>query len=109
MNFDSYQIEARKTAIYPDKNNNFIYPTLGLVGEAGEVAEKIKKIIRDKNGILDNETKISLKKEFGDVLWYISNLCDELNFSFDDVAITNIQKLNLRASKGKITGSGDDR
>ncbi len=109
MNFDSYQIEARKTAIYPDKNNNFIYPTLGLVGEAGEVAEKIKKIIRDKNGILDNETKIALKKELGDVLWYISNLCDELNFSFDDVAITNIQKLNLRASKGKITGSGDDR
>tara|TARA_B100000963_G_scaffold52089_1_gene40231 strand:- start:7707 stop:8036 length:330 start_codon:yes stop_codon:yes gene_type:complete len=109
MNFDSYQIEARKTAIYPNKNNNFIYPTLGLVGEAGEVAEKIKKIIRDKNGVLNNETKIALKKELGDVLWYISNLCDELNFSLDDVAITNIQKLNLRASKGKISGSGDDR
>ena len=109
MNFDSYQIEARKTAIYPNKNNNFIYPTLGLVGEAGEVAEKIKKIIRDKNGVLNNETKIALKKELGDVLWYISNLCDELNFSLDDVAITNIQKLNLRATKGKISGSGDDR
>ena len=109
MDFDNYQIEARKTAIYPDKNNNFIYPTLGLVGEAGEVAEKIKKIIRDKNGILDNETKIALKKELGDVLWYLSNLCDELDFSLNDVAKQNLEKLNLRLSRGKISGSGDDR
>ena len=109
MNFDSYQIEARKTAIYPDKGKNFIYPTLGLVGETGEVAEKIKKIIRDKNGIFDNESRSAIKKELGDVLWYISNLCDELDFSLNDVAKINLEKLKLRAQKGKISGSGDDR
>tara|TARA_B100000212_G_C27359853_1_gene527691 strand:+ start:1051 stop:1380 length:330 start_codon:yes stop_codon:yes gene_type:complete len=109
MNFDSYQIEARKTAIYPEKGKNFIYPTLGLVGETGEVAEKIKKIIRDKNGIFDNESRAAIKKELGDVLWYISNLCDELDFSLNDVAKINLEKLKLRAHKGTISGSGDDR
>ena len=109
MNFDNYQREARKTAIYPDKNKNFIYPTLGLVGESGEVAEKIKKILRDKNGTFDYESKLSLKKELGDVLWYLSNLCDELEFSLSDVAKENLEKLNLRLSRGKISGSGDDR
>ena len=109
MDFDNYQIEARKTAIYPNKDNNYIYPTLGLVGESGEVAEKIKKILRDKNGTFDFESKLALKKELGDVLWYLSNLCDELNFSLSDVAINNLEKLNLRLSRGKISGSGDDR
>ena len=109
MDFDNYQIEARKTAIYPDKDKNFIYPTLGLVGESGEVAEKIKKILRDKNGIFDYESKLALKKELGDVLWYLSNLCDELEFSLNDVANENLEKLNLRISRGKISGSGDDR
>jgi len=109
MDFDNYQIEARKTAIYPNKDKNFIYPTLGLVGESGEVAEKIKKILRDKNGKFDFESKLALKKELGDVLWYLSNLCDELNFSLGDVAINNLEKLNLRLSRGKISGSGDDR
>jgi len=109
MDFDNYQIEARKTAIYPNKNKNFIYPTLGLVGESGEVAEKIKKILRDKNGTLDYESKLALKKELGDVLWYLSNLCNELDFSLSDVAKENLEKLNLRLSRGKISGSGDDR
>ena len=109
MDFDNYQIEARKTAIYPNKDKNFVYPTLGLVGESGEVAEKIKKILRDKNGIFDYESKLALKKELGDVLWYLSNLCDELEFSLNDVANENLEKLNLRISRGKISGSGDDR
>ena len=109
MDFDNYQIEARKTAIYPNKDNNFIYPTLGLVGESGEVAEKIKKILRDKNGTFDHESKLALMKELGDVLWYLSNLCDELNFSLSDVAKDNLEKLKLRLSRGKISGSGDDR
>ena len=109
MDFDNYQIEARKTAIYPNKDDNFIYPTLGLVGESGEVAEKIKKILRDKNGIFDYESKMSLKKELGDVLWYLSNLCDEFDFSLNDVAKVNLEKLNLRISRDKISGSGDDR
>ena len=109
MDFDSYQIEARKTAIYPNKDKNFIYPTLGLVGESGEVAEKIKKVLRDKNGNLDDDSKLALKKELGDVLWYLSNLCDELGFSLNDIAKVNLEKLNLRLSRGKISGSGDDR
>ena len=109
MNFDNYQTEARKTAIYPNKDKNFIYPTLGLVGESGEVAEKIKKVLRDKNGNLDDDSKLALKKELGDVLWYLSNLCDELGFSLNDIATVNLEKLNLRLSRGKISGSGDDR
>ncbi len=109
MDFDTYQINARKTAIYPDKNKNYIYPTLGLVGETGEVAEKIKKVIRDKNGYFDEEAKSALKRELGDVLWYLSNICDEFKFSLKDVAEINLNKLNSRISKGKISGSGDYR
>ena len=109
MDFKTYQKKARLTAQYPNLGSNNIYPTLGLVGEAGEVAEKVKKVIRDKNGIFDEESKNGIKKELGDVLWYLSNLCDEFNFSFEEVAIQNLEKLNIRAAKGKISGSGDDR
>ena len=83
MDFKTYQKKARETAQYPDLGSNNIYPTLGLVGEAGEVAEKVKKVIRDKNGIFDNESKLGIKKELGDVLWYVSNLCTELNFNLE--------------------------
>jgi len=109
MDFNEYQKKSRKTAIYPDKDSNFVYPTLGLVGEAGEVAEKIKKVIRDKGGQLDKETKDMLKKELGDVLWYVAQLATELNLSLDEVAEKNIEKLYSRLDRGKIKGSGDDR
>ena len=109
MDFNSYQKKARLTAQYPDLGSNNIYPTLGLVGEAGEVAEKVKKVIRDKKGVFDEESKIGIKKELGDVLWYLSNLCSEFNFSFEEVALLNLEKLKLRAAKGNISGSGDDR
>ena len=109
MDFKTYQTKARNTAIYPNLNSNIIYPTLGLVGEAGEVAEKVKKVIRDKRGIFDEESKRGIKKELGDVLWYLSNLCTELDFNLEDVALQNLEKLKLRASKGNISGSGDDR
>ena len=109
MDFKTYQKKARETAKYPNLGSNNIYPTLGLVGEAGEVAEKVKKVIRDKNSIFDEESKLAIKKELGDVLWYLSNLCTEFNFSLDDVALNNLEKLKLRAAKGKISGSGDDR
>ena len=109
MDFKTYQKAARTTAQYPNLGSNNIYPTLGLVGEAGEVAEKVKKVIRDKKGIFDEESKKSIKKELGDVLWYLSNLCDEFNFSFEEVALQNLEKLKLRAAKGNISGSGDDR
>ena len=109
MDFKTYQIKARLTAQYPNLGSNNIYPTLGLVGEAGEVAEKVKKVIRDKKGIFDQESKKAIKKELGDVLWYLSNLCNEFGFSFEEVALQNLEKLRLRASQGKISGSGDDR
>ena len=109
MDFKTYQKKARLTALYPNLGSNNIYPTLGLVGEAGEVAEKVKKVIRDKNGIFDEESKMGIKKELGDVLWYLSNLCNEFGFCFDDVALQNLEKLKLRVSKGNISGSGDDR
>ena len=109
MDLNEYQKKARSTASYPGVGQNPIYPTLGLTGEAGEVAEKVKKVLRDKNGIFDNEARLGIKKEFGDVLWYISNLCTELNFNLEDVALQNLEKLKLRAAKGKISGSGDDR
>ena len=109
MDFYTYQKKARETAQYPNLGSNNIYPTLGLVGEAGEVAEKVKKVIRDKEGIFDEESKIAIKKELGDVLWYVSNLCNEFDFNLEDVALTNLEKLKARNSKGTIRGSGDDR
>ena len=109
MDFKTYQKKARETAQYPNLGSNNIYPTLGLVGEAGEVAEKVKKVIRDNNGVFDEHSKEEIKKELGDVLWYISNLCTEFNFKLEDVAIQNLKKLELRISRGKISGSGDNR
>ena len=109
MTFNEYQDEARKTAIYPDKDNNYIYPTLGLVGEAGVVAEKIKKVLRDEGGILSIEKKAEIKKELGDVLWYIANLSMEIGFTLDDVASTNLEKLKSRQSRDALQGSGDNR
>jgi NTP pyrophosphatase (non-canonical NTP hydrolase) len=109
MNFEEYQEKSRKTAVYPNLGNNFIYPTLGLSGEAGEVAEKIKKVIRDKNGIIDDETREAIKKELGDVLWYISQIASELKLDLNDVAKKNIEKLYSRLKRGKINGNGDNR
>jgi len=109
MDFKEYQEKSRKTALYPNIGNNFVYPTLGLAGEAGEVAEKIKKVIRDKNGAIDDETKDLIKKELGDVLWYVSQLATEIGLSLDDVAEKNIEKLYSRMERGKLHGSGDNR
>ena len=109
MDFKTYQKQARFTAQYPNLGSNYIYPTLGLVGEAGEVAEKLKKVIRDNKGIFDEESNKGIKKELGDVLWYLSNLCNEFDFNLEEVAIQNLEKLKIRAAKGKISGSGDDR
>lgn len=109
MTFEEYQTESRKTAIYPNKDNNFIYPTLGLAGEAGEVAEKIKKVLRDGNGIVSEEKKEELTKELGDVLWYVANLSKELGIPLEEVARKNIEKLQSRQQRGELHGSGDNR
>ncbi len=109
MNFNDYQKQSRKTALYPEQDNNYIYPTLGLVGESGEVAEKIKKIIRDKQGKVDQEDRLAIEKELGDVLWYLSQLATELDIDFEDIAKSNLEKLNSRLKRGTLSGSGDDR
>ena len=109
MTFEEYQNKSKKTAIYPNIGENFIYPVLGLTGEAGEVAEKIKKVLRDKNGIISEETRVELKKELGDVLWYLSQLASELKISLDDVAEFNIEKLYSRMERSKLSGEGDNR
>ena len=109
MTFEEYQKKSRQTAIYPDKDNNYIYPTLGLAGEAGEVAEKVKKVIRDKDGKMNDETRDALKKELGDVLWYLSQISTELNLELKDVAESNIEKLFKRKEKGNLHGEGDNR
>ena len=86
MTFEEYQKKSRETALYPNKDTNFIYPTLGLAGEAGEVAEKVKKILRDKNGVVDEETRQTIEKELGDVLWYVSQIATEFGLKLEDVA-----------------------
>ena len=109
LTFEEYQRESRKTAVYPGRGNNFIYPALGLAGETGEVLEKIKKIIRDKAGKLDEETKEKIAKELGDVLWYIAQLCTELGLSMEEVAKQNLEKLFSRKERGVLQGEGDER
>ena len=109
MDLNEYQQKASKTALYPNVGDNPIYPTLGLAGEAGEVADKVKKVIRDRNGIFDMEAKESIMLELGDVLWYVSQLGAELGFHLEDIAISNLNKLSSRSSRGRISGYGDNR
>ncbi len=109
MNFTEYQQKARATAKYPVIGHGVIYPTLGLTNEAGEVAGKIKKVFRDKDGVISEETREALKAELGDVLWYLAQVATELNLSLDDIAEHNIAKLLDRQARGKIQGDGDNR
>lgn len=109
MTFSEYQSASRKTARYPVIGHPIVYPALGLAGEAGEVAGKIKKIFRDKNGIIDDATLKAIQKELGDVLWYVSQLSTELGLTLEDVAALNIENLLSRLERGTIHGDGDDR
>lgn len=109
MDFSEYQQKARQTAKYPVIGDAVIYPTLGLTNEAGEVAGKIKKIFRDKGGVISTADRQSLKAELGDVLWYLAQVSTELGLSLDDIAENNIAKLLDRQARGKIQGDGDDR
>ena len=102
MTFDEYQEFARSTAIYPE-DCRVVYPTLGLCGEAGEVAEKIKKHMRD------GKTMVGVGLELGDVLWYISALADDLGVTLEEIAQANVAKLSSRMERNKIKGDGDNR
>jgi NTP pyrophosphatase (non-canonical NTP hydrolase) len=109
MDFNTYQRQTRSTAIYPGVGNNLWYPGLGLAGESGEVAEKIKKIYRDDNGVVTPEAEAKIRKELGDALWYIANICSELCIDLESVAIANVDKLQDRKDRGVLKGSGDNR
>jgi NTP pyrophosphatase (non-canonical NTP hydrolase) len=103
MDFNKYQDKAFTTATETSKN--IYYMTLGMAGESGEIANKIKKVMRD-GATLDTE---DIKKEIGDVLWYCAGLCTVIGISLDDVAETNIAKLMSRKERGVIAGNGDNR
>jgi len=108
-NINYYQKEAVKTAIYPD-SHSIIYPALGLAGEAGEIANKVKKFVRDGYDQEGFEQKqIELMAEIGDVLWYCAALARDIGFDLQHVAQYNIHKLQDRAARGKIGGDGDNR
>ena len=109
MNFNDYQALAKRTAIYPSRGHNLIYPILGLNGEAGEVAEKVKKLIRDKDGVKDDKFVSEITKELGDVLWYVAAICSELGLPMQVVAKLNIEKLTDRMERDNLSGSGDTR
>ena len=109
MTFDEYQQKAMNTARSKDAKDEFIHLVLGLVGESGEIAEKVKKLVRDNETDLTKLDIEDMKKELGDVLWYMAVLANYLGISFDDVAKTNIDKLASRQQRGVIGGSGDNR
>lgn len=124
MTFNEYQKLAQETAIYPEDYRG-TYPALGLVEEAGEVAGKVKKMLRDKPYLHDylilrtdprpehlvefSQLQDAIKKELGDVLWYIAAVCTDFDLTMQDVAETNYQKLKDRQARGVLGGSGDNR
>jgi NTP pyrophosphatase (non-canonical NTP hydrolase) len=109
MDFQAYQLQSRATARYPNAGANPIYPTLGLCGESGEVADKVKKVLRDENGAFTPEVIAALELELGDVLWYVAQLATELGLELDQIAQANLDKLASRAARNVIAGSGDRR
>ena len=106
MEFNEYQKIARSTVVY-SKEYKVIYPALGLCGEAGEVAEKVKKTVRGDSSL--NEVQGNIAMELGDVLWYISALADDLGVTLEEIAQANVEKLRSRKKRNMIGGSGDDR
>jgi len=106
MDINEYQQKALKTAIFP-KEYAIIYPTLGLAGEAGEVADKVKKIVRDRN--TSDQMKRDIAAEIGDCLWYCAVLANDLGFDLAQIADSNLSKLADRQQRGVLHGSGDKR
>jgi NTP pyrophosphatase (non-canonical NTP hydrolase) len=109
MAFGDYQQAAARTGGSVPMDHPIVYPTLGLTNEAGEVAGKVKKIFRDRGGVVTDADREALTLELGDVLWYLAELCTCLGISLDDVAAANLEKLEGRAARGTLAGDGDHR
>lgn len=107
--FDEYTESVLPLARYPNVGKNLTYPVLGLCGEAGEVAEKVKKQIRDREGVIDAKFIEDVIKELGDVLWYVAAVASEVGVTLEGVAKMNMVKLHDRAARGKLQGNGDSR
>lgn len=108
MTLNEYQQMAVETAVYGD-GDKIIYPTLGLCGEAGEVSDKVKKVIRDNDGFFTEELKEQIMIEMSDCLWYCAALARDLGYTLEEAAKKNLDKLNSRLERGVISGSGDNR
>ena len=113
MKLDNYQRQAAEFDLFETsfdlKAPGFLEKVLGLAGEAGETADKVKKIIRDKGGYASEEDRAAIIKELGDVLWYVANVARYLNVSLSEVAESNIEKLSSRKKRDKLHGEGDNR
>ncbi len=127
MNLDTYQQRARTTAIYPSEIQDLLekdhyplggptqmllrlgYVGLGLTGEAGEFTNKIKKLMRDNQGHLDDESRVALARELGDVLWYVGQAAYEIGYRLEEIATMNLDTLESRKERDKIGGEGDNR
>lgn len=113
FSFDEYQDKTAHTALYPGAGTGNVealaYTALGLAGEAGEIANKVKKVLRDDSGVLSKDKATEISKELGDVLWYLARVADEIGTRLGGVAEGNIAKLYDRKARGVIQGSGDNR
>lgn len=113
MTLDDYQQAANATAIYGENLCSpmlrLAYTTLGLNGEAGEVAEHIKKALRDDDGELTDERRAKITKELGDVLWYLAQTATEIGVPLSEIAAENVAKLASRSARGVLNGAGSDR
>lgn len=113
MDLDKYQKRAAKYDLFETtmdlKSPGFLEKILGLAGEAGEAADKVKKILRDKGGYASEEDRVELVKELGDVLWYVANVARYLDVDLSDIAKGNIDKLESRRKRNKLHGEGDNR
>ena len=108
MTLNEYQQKALETAVYPQEYK-VIYPALGLTGEAGECSDKVKKVIRDNNGVFTLEKKVEIAKEIGDVLWFCAALANDIGFDLETIGQMNYDKLHSRQERGMLHGSGDNR
>lgn len=110
MTLDEYQKQALTTVLSDgDEFKDLLHWVLGINGEAGEIAEKVKKIIRDKGGAVSDDDKAEMAKEVGDVLWYLAVFADHLGLSFNEIAQANLDKLQSRKARGVLGGAGDNR
>jgi NTP pyrophosphatase (non-canonical NTP hydrolase) len=108
LTFSDYSVQARATAVYP-RESAVVYPALGLAGEAGEVAGKLSKVLRDHEGRISDAQTDALLDELGDVLWFLDALARDLGRSLTEAASRNLTKLASRQARGTLQGSGDVR